>query len=270
VPYDKEFVFRDGKRARNIAELCHAIEYMSDDEFSSFVDGYKNDFANWVEFVLSDKRFADALRLTVSRDNTLSLFKQKVREILNEDHSVNMPIQDSIKDYARAPMGFKQGYPPEHEHTREKEMKESKENREIKDVKEMKESTRDTSASISVMKQHPTVITVEKAATKHHDGPEHDEAHHSEESTRIPPSIGRHTRSKWYEFFKTEHTGRKSSLRRTDDGKISSTHKGSDLPDNQDENNNKGSSENVFWAVLYWLLIILIVGLIVYKFILNP
>ena len=63
APFEKEFVFHDGKRAKNILELYEILERLSDQDFVSFVNSYKNDFANWVEAVLLDKGFAQKLRM---------------------------------------------------------------------------------------------------------------------------------------------------------------------------------------------------------------
>jgi len=89
APYEREFVFQDGSRARNILDLVYKVDSMSDSEFHSFVNVYKNDFANWIEHVLLDKQFADLLRETVSKVDTLNLLKEKALEISeNMTHSL--------------------------------------------------------------------------------------------------------------------------------------------------------------------------------------
>jgi thiol:disulfide interchange protein len=97
APYEKEFVFHDGKRAKNILELGEVIERMSDQEFQSFADPNKNDFANWVEYVLFDKKFSEKLRDAPSRDHAILLLKEKLRELQEEENSVTEAAMSTSK-----------------------------------------------------------------------------------------------------------------------------------------------------------------------------
>ena len=56
------FWSRDGQILSNLADLRVAIGYMDEEVFLHHVNQEKNDFADWVEYVLQDKECADALR----------------------------------------------------------------------------------------------------------------------------------------------------------------------------------------------------------------
>ena len=56
------FWSRDGQILSNLADLSFAIGSMDDSIFLHHVNDEKNDFADWVEYVLQDKECAKALR----------------------------------------------------------------------------------------------------------------------------------------------------------------------------------------------------------------
>lgn len=86
VSYEKEFVFHDGKRAKNLVELAGIIEKLSDSEFSQFVNPYKNDFANWVNDVVMDYDLAAKLRKTFSKDETSFIINNRLSSIIVDSH----------------------------------------------------------------------------------------------------------------------------------------------------------------------------------------
>lgn len=57
------FWSRDGQILASLGDLHRALSEMSQDTFLHHVTEDRNDFADWVEFVLSDKGCADALRM---------------------------------------------------------------------------------------------------------------------------------------------------------------------------------------------------------------
>ncbi|HGJ66577.1 TPA: hypothetical protein ENS27_14530 [bacterium] len=78
APYEKEFVFHNGKRAKNLLELSLMLENISQNDFEKFVNPSKNDFANWIEYVLQDKDLASSLRSTIILDKTKELINSRV------------------------------------------------------------------------------------------------------------------------------------------------------------------------------------------------
>lgn len=54
----------DGRILQNLVDLRNALLEMDAAVFAYHADSVKNDFANWVEFVLQDGECADALRKT--------------------------------------------------------------------------------------------------------------------------------------------------------------------------------------------------------------
>lgn len=58
------FWVTNGTILSDLVELRDALEHMEDEIFSYHVKGKRNDFANWIEFVLGDTELAAALRKT--------------------------------------------------------------------------------------------------------------------------------------------------------------------------------------------------------------
>jgi hypothetical protein len=76
APYEQEFVFHNGSRAKNVFELSVFLENMPDNEFKSFVNEQKNDFANWIEYVLEERELALKLRMTTNIHETRNILKK--------------------------------------------------------------------------------------------------------------------------------------------------------------------------------------------------
>jgi len=76
LPYEKRFHFADGSAAKDLAELKNRIESLSYDEFYRHVNSEKNDFANWVESVLTDHDLANRLRAVSSIVETIELLNE--------------------------------------------------------------------------------------------------------------------------------------------------------------------------------------------------
>lgn len=62
APDDKCFWTNDGQILKNLEELKLAFGTMDDEVFMHHVNKEKNDFADWVEYVLEDQDCAIALR----------------------------------------------------------------------------------------------------------------------------------------------------------------------------------------------------------------
>jgi hypothetical protein len=75
---DKAFYCRDGKVAHSLGELAEILRDMPPDEFSHHVNEYKNDFANWIEHVLSDPELAGTIRKSGSRQEILFAMNERI------------------------------------------------------------------------------------------------------------------------------------------------------------------------------------------------
>jgi len=58
---EKRFVLKDGRVLKDLVELAHALDYMSDDVFNHHVNQFRNDFGRWVADVFGEKELAASL-----------------------------------------------------------------------------------------------------------------------------------------------------------------------------------------------------------------
>jgi hypothetical protein len=64
---EKYFVLCNGTTIKDIHELAHVIESISDDEFRFHVNAEKNDFSNWIRDVFAQEALAEKLKGTECR-----------------------------------------------------------------------------------------------------------------------------------------------------------------------------------------------------------
>ena len=62
IPPEKHFVLCSGERIKDIRELAHMIESISDEEFSFHVNAEKNDFSSWIRDVFEQGDLAEQIR----------------------------------------------------------------------------------------------------------------------------------------------------------------------------------------------------------------
>ena len=196
APFEKEFIFHDGERAKNILELRHKIVRMSDLEFSTFVNEQKNDFANWIEYVLSDRELASRLRTTIHKESALKMMEQKIAEHNAQESFVKI-TKESLKEEKNEE---KRSAIPTHE------------SRESRDSKE---------------------------------------EHHQKKK------LHERIKNKWYEWV-----AKKRDLQKVQNEVIRIKHDEKQFAAQEDLRH----SEQLFWIILYGVLIILIIALLVYKF----
>jgi hypothetical protein len=70
APKTKIFVLVDGRELCDVKDLLSALQDMQDDTFWHHVNDARNDFANWIEDVFSEKELAADLRQVRDRMNT--------------------------------------------------------------------------------------------------------------------------------------------------------------------------------------------------------
>lgn len=81
APHDKRFVLKDGRVLKDLVELSHALEHMSDDVFSHHINAAKNDFRSWVKDVFGKNELAAQLEKAKTRaDMQLAVLKHIVKE----------------------------------------------------------------------------------------------------------------------------------------------------------------------------------------------
>jgi TolA-binding protein len=78
APEGQDFVFCDGSRAKNIAELYSHIMNSDDSVYSYHANSEKNDFALWVRVVLGYERLAGLIQLAKSKKETMDLLKKVI------------------------------------------------------------------------------------------------------------------------------------------------------------------------------------------------
>ncbi|MEM4268472.1 MAG: hypothetical protein QXK37_06620 [Candidatus Woesearchaeota archaeon] len=62
VPEDKVFWLHDGRILKNLFDLVDALKDIPPEIFTHHVNEGKNDFANWINEVIGDKKLADEIR----------------------------------------------------------------------------------------------------------------------------------------------------------------------------------------------------------------
>jgi hypothetical protein len=72
----KFFYFKNGIVLRSINDLVNALSIIPDDIFYYHVNSAKNDFANWIRYVIGDVMLADEISEIYTRDELLRFLKE--------------------------------------------------------------------------------------------------------------------------------------------------------------------------------------------------
>ncbi|MBW2969800.1 hypothetical protein KY309_01710 [Candidatus Woesearchaeota archaeon] len=81
VKPEHTFWLKDGKSVKNIIELGRELKRMSEETFNHHVNNTKNDFANWTEHCIKDKKLATLLRTTKSQQRTNAIIERHIQEL---------------------------------------------------------------------------------------------------------------------------------------------------------------------------------------------
>jgi hypothetical protein len=255
APYEEEFVFQDGRRAKNLLELSVVLEGINRQDFERFVNPGKNDFANWVEYVLMDKQLASSLRSTISFEKTRELLDNKLAVENNSLSSINSVNGNYSKKrilfniFKHEPKNavveikvpIKKLPEPEHHVIQmipEQKVSETTVDNKIIDNKIIEQPKRKWFMKKDV-RENAEQKNITQGSTEKKDF-----------AAKKDNSLKR-----WYEFKRREQKERKESEHKV---RYSDRNFGGD-----------SSPESIFWTVIYGLLILLIIALIVYKFILK-
>lgn len=76
------FYLHGGGVLRDMEELLNALKTIDDDVFNFHVSSEKNDFSNWVRFVLKDKFLADKLVSLKTREEMVKAIEKRLITVL--------------------------------------------------------------------------------------------------------------------------------------------------------------------------------------------
>lgn len=71
------FELKDGTMIKNLKDMITALEGMSEEEFKKYVSKKKNDFANWAEKVLNNRKLANELRKIKKKEDLLDKLEER-------------------------------------------------------------------------------------------------------------------------------------------------------------------------------------------------
>ena len=82
APEEYHFVVADGKKLKNLKELVHALDTMSDEVFRSHVNEFKNDFANWTKDILKEDELSKQIvKLNSKIDTQMAVMKHMIKKL---------------------------------------------------------------------------------------------------------------------------------------------------------------------------------------------
>lgn len=259
APHDKEFVFHDGTRAKNLLDVFSKLETMPDHAFHHFVNNHKNDFATWTEHVLSDKHFAQILRTTTSRLETIQMIKDKINDVsLGSSIGMSLIKVPKLEDHT-----------PNHHPSENHDKKESKEV-----VKEqLKEDSTDNSTEKTV-ESHKEKSGHKwlKLFSKRHKDEKKLEALASREE-KVVAKEEKKTVKEEKQDSKEQKAIAKEEKKAIKEEKLIVKEDKAVIKEEKKHHADKelpeeivgDDKENTLWVILYFALILLIITLLVYK-----
>ena len=78
VPEEYVFWCNDGQAFKNLRELNHGLNTMTDETFAYHVNMEKNDFSNWVRDIIGDYELAKELEKVRDRSKAAKIVSQRV------------------------------------------------------------------------------------------------------------------------------------------------------------------------------------------------
>ncbi len=256
--HDKEFVFHNGNRARNLLELVSRIESISDHEFHHFVNPHKNDFANWTEHVLGDKHFADKLRTLLSKNETISLIKDRIAEATFGNSIIKIPKVDHDAPHHEEHVNVESRSEHTLEHNPEHNHEHRLENHVTVPVEHLVEHTvikHNNDPNKPIFKHYPNHNVV------HHKKQVDDDNFISNDKDKRHEELKKsESRNNWFHLFSQKNLSRQTlnKVGREENDKLYSE---TELREEIEQD----SRENALWVILYFALVLLIITLLVYK-----
>jgi hypothetical protein len=258
APHDKEFIFHDGTRARNLLDLVAKLEGISDHEFHNFVNHHKNDFANWTEHVLLDKHFADELRNINSRSETIQIIKDKINEVTIGSSVIRIPrIEDHHNQNHIIEKSADKAF-EEHKHRTGESIANAEKHDEGEKHAVHEPDERHAAAGTHNIESHKNEIHKnEMHDNETHilsESPQEKKEKHHEKSEQMKAGHN------WFKLFSSKNLSEKKiekiEIEEEDKLKVEKS-----LKDEVAQNDR----ENALWIILYFALVLLIITLLVYK-----
>ena len=78
APPEQCFWVNNGPILRNLEELTNVLPEMSDDTLQHHINNEKNDFCSWVSYVIGDKKLANELMGSKSKDSMLKKLRRRL------------------------------------------------------------------------------------------------------------------------------------------------------------------------------------------------
>jgi hypothetical protein len=256
APHDKEFVFHDGSRAKNLLELVSEIEHITDHEFHQFVNHSKNDFSNWIEHVLNDKHFADKLRTLLSRNETIRLIRDRIEETTVGNSIIKIP---RIENHSEHHVESLEEHPIKH-HEEQREEHNIKHEENYHEHREENHNKRHEKDKEEHHEKHvPDHLPDYLASTEKEKNRKREELDEESEE-KLEKSEELKTKRHWFQLFSkkglSEKKLEKIELKR--EAKLITER---ELAEELEQDNR----ENALWVILYFALVLLIITLLVYK-----
>ena len=92
----QQFHFRDGTSASSLNDLKEKIETISYAEFYHHVNSTRNDFANWIRYVLKDEQLADDLEKTTSIVETVEVMDDYLHPRPHKQEDIQSRIEEQL------------------------------------------------------------------------------------------------------------------------------------------------------------------------------
>ena len=81
APWDKKFWACDGRAYSTLYDLEDALKTMDDGIFNYHCNEQKNDFANWVEYVIGDQKLTGKMRKAKTKSTMLKSVSAHLKEL---------------------------------------------------------------------------------------------------------------------------------------------------------------------------------------------
>lgn len=80
VPEEVSFRVCNGAILRNLQDLAHALETISEEEYAHHANEERNDFSSWVKDIFKEARLATSLRKAKSKSDAAKVVKNKLKK----------------------------------------------------------------------------------------------------------------------------------------------------------------------------------------------
>lgn len=93
VPSENYFFVCDGHALKNVLELRDKIKNIDEHTFRHHVNESKNDFSNWINDVIKDKKLADDIKKATSPQEILVIIEKRLSKIIPKKSLCNILVK---------------------------------------------------------------------------------------------------------------------------------------------------------------------------------